>query len=374
MKKVGIVTFHRAMNCGAMLQAYALQEVLNRKFDTFILDYRCEELERVYNYKRSLKGYIRFFARFFLKHGTCSQEIGRSDLFIQFSNNYFRKSKKYTIKNVYKANNEFDFFIAGSDQIWNPKWSKADWNYFLDFADNYKKYSYAASFGGDKVEEQYKSKIASSLSTFQSILVREESGLGILESLGIKNDHIGAVCDPVLLLSREEWLSQFDLRTGNKGYIFLYFAASQTNSVEFAKKIAKETGKKVIYYNSFGTKNIDDSFENLIKAGPIEFLSLIYNADLVITTSFHALAFSLIFNTPFVYELNKKKNNNNSRLENLASICDVEARKLDSVETFEFETINWNKVNERINNYRTESERFLFKCLPDSECGKDQIY
>ena len=112
----------------------------------------------------------------------------------------------------------------------------------------------------------------------------------------------------------------------------------------------------------------------MIKAGPIEFLSLIYNADLVITTSFHALAFSLIFNTPFVYELNKKKNNNNSRLENLASICDVEARKLDSVETFEFETINWNKVNERINNYRTESERFLFKCLLDSECGKDQIY
>ncbi len=371
MKKVGIVTFHRAMNCGAMLQAYALQEVLNRRFDTYILDYRCDELELVYKYKRSLKGYIRFLARYILRHNTCAQEINRSTLFKNFSDKYFRKSAKYTAKNAYKANDEFDFFVAGSDQIWNPKWSKADWNYFLDFADDSKKYSYAASFGGDKVEEQYKDKIASSLSTFKTILVRESSGLDILRTLGIKNDNIGAVCDPVLLLSREEWLSRFDLESKNKGYILIYFAAGQTHSVELAKKIAEETGKKVIYYNSFGTKNIDDSFENCIEAGPVEFLSLIYNAGLVITTSFHALAFSLIFNTPFVYELNKEKNNNNSRLENLASICEVNSRKLESVEDFKLEEINWERVNELLEKYRMESETLMVKYLPDEKDGKN---
>lgn len=370
MKKAGIVTFHRAMNCGAMLQAYALQEVLGRRFDAYILDYRCEEFEYVYKYKRSIKSYIRFLGKFILKHKICSQEINRSKLFKDFSDKYFRRSAKFTVKNVFKSNDEFDFFVAGSDQTWNPKWSNADWNYFLEFSDDAKKYSYAASFGGDKVEEQYKDKITSLLSTFKSILVREYSGLDILKTLGIKNDNTGAVCDPVLLLSKEEWLSRFDLESNNKGYILLYFAACQTNSVEFAKKIAKETGKKVIYYNSFGTKNINDSFENLIEAGPVEFLSLIYNADLVITTSFHALAFSLIFNIPFVYELNKEKSNNNPRLENLASICEVNSRKLDSVENFRFEDIDWEKVNHHLDRYRAESERKLIKYLPDSEQGK----
>ncbi len=367
MKKIGIVTFHRAMNCGAMLQAFALQEVLNRKFNAMILDYRCEELERVYKYKRSLKGYIKFLARYILKHRACAQEINRSKLFVRFSETYFRKSEKYFKTTVYKANNKFDYFVAGSDQIWNPKWSKADWNYLLDFAEDSKKYSYAASFGGDTVENQYKAKITSSLNSFRSILIREYSGLDILKKLGVENNCTGVVCDPVLLLSKEEWISIFNLHSENKDYIFLYFAASQLNSVEFAKRIANETGKRVIYYNSFGSKNIDDSFENLIEAGPVEFLSLIYNAGLVVTTSFHALAFSLIFNTPFVYELSKNKNNNNSRLENLASICEVETRKLDSIENFVFQDIDWKNVNEHLAKYKAESEKLLFKYLPNSE-------
>ena len=122
--------------------------------------------------------------------------------------------------------------------------------------------------------------------------------------------------------------------------------------------------KKVIFYNSFGTKNVDDSFENYIDAGPIEFLSLIYNADLVISTSFHALAFSLIFNTPFIYELNKEKGNNNSRLENLATIFDIKGRELQSVNELEFEEIEWNKINIKLEKYRMDSEKVLFESLP----------
>ena len=367
MKKVGIITFHRAMNCGAMLQAYALQEVLNKKFSVYILDYRCKNIEYLYNYKRKPSGYVRFAARYILKHSIVVQEINRARLFIQFSNDYLHKSKKYNSRNIHKANNEFDLFVAGSDQVWNPKLSDADWNYFLDFADDSKKYSYAASFGGETIEEEYKVRVASCLSTFKSILTREHSGLDILASLGVENDNVGSVCDPVFLMSKEEWISQFDLHSKKKGYILIYFVAEQTNSVELAKKTADKTGKKIIYYNSFGAKNIDDSFENCIEAGPIEFLSLIYNADLVITTSFHALAFSLIFNTPFVYELSKYVRNNNSRLENLASICEVNARRLNSIENFEFKDIDWRNVNKHLAEYKKGSEDLLFKYLLESE-------
>ena len=94
MKKVGIITFHRAMNCGAMLQAYALQEVLNKKFSVSILDYRCKNIEYLYNYKRKLSGYVRFAARYILKHSIVVQEINRARLFIQFSNDYLHKSKR----------------------------------------------------------------------------------------------------------------------------------------------------------------------------------------------------------------------------------------------------------------------------------------
>lgn len=363
MKRIAIVTFHRAMNCGAMLQAYALQEVLRKKHNAVILDYRCEELEYVYGYKKNFKKHLRCLGKFFLKHNSWVQETKRFRLFVEFSDKYFVKSARYNSKNVVDANEKFDIFIAGSDQIWNPKWSNEDWNYYLNFADSLKRYSYAASFGGDTIDNKYKVQITKYLKTFQSILLREYSGLNLLKILDVHNRNVGVVCDPVFLLSKNEWLKRFNLNPSKKGYIFLYFATNQTNSVQLAKKLAKKMGEKVIFYNSFATKNIDESFENCIAAGPSEFLSLIYNADLVISTSFHALAFSLIFNVPFIYELNKEEKNNNSRLENLATIFKIKGRELQSVDDIEYEEINWDRINACLEKYKSDSEKALFESI-----------
>ena len=243
MKRIGIVTFHRAMNCGAMLQAYALQEVLRKKYNVAILDYRCDELEHVYGYKKGVKKYFRFWAKFLLKHDKWKKENKRSHLFIKFSDDYFLKSNKYTSKDVTKANNEFDIFVAGSDQIWNPKWSNEDWNYYLSFAESSKKYSYAASFGGDTIDAEYRTQIANYLKTFKKILLREYSGLDLLKKMGINNTDVDVVCDPVFLLSKKEWQKRFYFEVDKKNYIFLYFATNQTNSIQFAKKVAKRTEK-----------------------------------------------------------------------------------------------------------------------------------
>ncbi|MGN0417950.1 polysaccharide pyruvyl transferase family protein [Anaerostipes faecalis] len=363
MKKVAIITFHRAMNCGAMLQAFALQNILSRKYDSYILDYRCKEIEYVYGYRKSIKKRVKMLAKLALRTQSTIQEIKRSRSFKKFAKEYLRVSECYTDRTVNRANKLFDAFIAGSDQIWNPKWSNKDWNYYLTFADPNKKYSYSASFGGASISQDNKDEIKNNLLSFRSILVREHSAVDIIQNLGIAINNISVTCDPVFLISKKEWIEKFQLCEKKDGYILLYFATTQTNSVEVVKRIVKRTGKKVIYFNSFDVKSIDASFENLIVAGPVEFVSLIMNADLVITTSFHAMAFSLIFNTPFLYELNTNKENNNSRLENLASIFSVEHREITSCDRVDYKDIDWNRVNFTLEKYKEDSMVTLFQSL-----------
>ena len=135
--------------------------------------------------------------------------------------------------------------------------------------------------------------------------------------------------------------------------------ANPTDAIPIAKKIAEQDDLEIVYVNINAEKNIPSDFTDVIGIGPREFLGLIKNAEVVITTSFHAMAFSLIFNKKFYYELCKDGSNNNSRLENLANICDVTDREiLTSYPTRENE-INWDAVNNSINCYAKDSLRVL---------------
>ena len=185
MKKIGIITFHRALNYGAKLQAYALQETLKAEYDVSIIDYRCPFIENIYynpffKKKKSIK--------FLIKNILCYKKLKQLNIakkqlydeFLKFDLQYLNiSSKKYLPENIAEANNEYDYFIAGSDQIWNLRLTGRDWNYFLEFADNSKKYSYAASFGGG-IQDEDIIDIANRLKTFQSLLVRERSGVNII--------------------------------------------------------------------------------------------------------------------------------------------------------------------------------------------------
>ena len=360
MKKIGIMTFHRAKNYGAMLQSYALQETLNKKFDTYLVDYRCPEIEEKYYVKKTLVRKIKNFLKLFFQTEYILSVNKKNRRFNEFVNNFLKTSKPYYAQNIAEANNEFDAFIAGSDQIWNMKWSGTDWNYFLEFADSNKKFSYAVGLG-NSIDEAYKMRILKDVESFQAILTREEDGRRLLKSIGVKKE-IGTVCDPVFLLGKKEWTEKLALEQiekKRKKYLLLYFVAKPTDAIPFAKKIAEQDDLEIVYVNINAEKNIPSDFTDVIGIGPREFLGLIKNAEVVITTSFHAMAFSLIFNKNFYYELCKDGSNNNSRLENLANICDVTDREiLTSYPTRENE-INWDAVNNSINCYAKDSLRVL---------------
>lgn len=360
MKKIGIMTFHRAKNYGAMLQSYALQETLNKKFDTYLVDYRCPEIEEKYYAKKTLVRKIKNFLKLFFQTEYILSVNKKNRRFNEFVNNFLKTSKPYYAQNIAEANNEFDAFIAGSDQIWNMKWSGTDWNYFLEFADSNKKFSYAVGLG-NSIDEAYKMRILKDVESFQAILTREEDGRRLLKSIGVKKE-IGTVCDPVFLLGKKEWTEKLALEQiekKRKKYLLLYFVAKPTDAIPFAKKIAEQDDLEIVYVNINAEKNIPSDFTDVIGIGPREFLGLIKNAEVVITTSFHAMAFSLIFNKNFYYELCKDGSNNNSRLENLANICDVTDREiLTSYPTRENE-INWDAVNNSINCYAKDSLRVL---------------
>lgn len=358
MKKAGIITFHRAINCGAVLQAYALQEKLKQNFDVYILDYRCDYIEEVYYNPDKYSTLLRKVAKniiFWKKHYYYKKKRQKFEYFQQ---NYLHLSQIYRNNNIGKANEIFDLFIAGSDQIWNPIFSHGDENYFLGFADRGKKYSYAASFGGKQVDDAYRKKITALLNEFSSVLVREEEGKEYADFL-LGEKRAVTVCDPVFLLDKKEWKNKLGLKEKDGEYILLYLIAKTRYAVDFARQISRTTGKKVLFFNASGRKNVDAEFTDIRDAGPVDFLNYILGASCVITSSFHALAFSIIFNIPFYYELNHETINSNSRIENIAKIFGIIDREITDVAPQTICPLNWMEINERVKAYSDNSMQVL---------------
>ena len=237
LMKIGIITYHRAKNYGAMLQAYALQEKLRTKYDATIVDYRNPFIEKSYYvYKQGLVKIVKMIVKCFLRRKQMMEIVRKDYRFAIFQKRWFILGKKYTPKNVILANKYYDVFISGSDQIWNVKWSEHDWNYFLAFADNKKKYSYAASIS-NTIAPGDRDRIKRALDSYNTVIVREQQSIGMLRKIGVNNDIIAA-CDPVFFWGREEWIERFNLKKRDGKYILLYIIEKDTYSIEFARAIA----------------------------------------------------------------------------------------------------------------------------------------
>ena len=144
MKRIAIITFHRTNNYGAALQSYALQHVLSNKYKAEILDYRNTYLEGLYLQNEvSIKTKIHKLVRRIIYPVRTRQLDKRKERFTNFYTQYHVLSEKiYDKNNITSANECFDLFVAGSDQVWNLHLSRGDWNYFLEFAPPCKRYSY----------------------------------------------------------------------------------------------------------------------------------------------------------------------------------------------------------------------------------------
>ena len=189
MKKIGIITFHRAKNYGAVLQAYALQHTLEQLgSDCEIVDYKCENIDNGYKpFQFSKTDPIKSILKSLVMYRKRAKKI---EQFSSFYNNYLKISDKtYSNSDISECKNLYDAFISGSDQVWGPgkEGINPDSIYFLSFADDNQKYSYAASFGVADISDVKAMQLRPLLKNFQSFSVREKSALNIVKKITGKN-------------------------------------------------------------------------------------------------------------------------------------------------------------------------------------------
>ena len=309
--KIAIITLIGLYNNGNRLQNYALQETLkevfpNAKIDTINL-----------KYNKSFKSKCVNLTKIIIKK-IIGRRVVSPKKFKEFNKNIsFNPKSYYEFDDFSKLVEEYDFFITGSDQVWNLGYLQNEKYYFLDWVPSEKKLSYAASIGNNDLTNKQKAIFKTLLKSYKFISVREKQSEKMLKSLGIKN--VITNIDPTLILSEDKWskLAKKPNFNFKKEFIFVYLLGKMNDKYKNKiKEISKAYNLEII--NLYDKKN-----KIIYNAGPSEFIWLIKNAKLVITDSFHSIVFSIINKTPFVHFNRQDKGASakiNSRIENLERI------------------------------------------------------
>ncbi len=365
MKKALTITCHNVYNHGATLQQYALLEYLkDQGYESKSINYKPPYLS---NHFKLWHVPEKFNKNIFLKAAYLGLklpgrlvDLKRKKNFDAFESQHLDILPKLFVTNedLKKDVPEADIYICGSDQIWNSFFENGkDPAFYLNFVpDNKLKISYAASFAIDELEEEVKPLVQKNVERLQAVSVRETSGLTILKGLGI-HDAV-QVLDPVFLISAKRWKDKFVFPINEK-YIFVYDCDSNEQIKKIAETAAKEHNLKIFTVD----KNINYADKNYFHEAPDYFLSLIYNSQFVLTNSFHALSFSLIFNKKhFVFNRTEKINTRMRDLMQLAGVSELllardEFRNINDVE------IDFDKVNEKISQEIIKSKAFLLNAL-----------
>ena len=363
--KIALLSFHNAANFGAALQAYALQKALEDQ------GHDCEYI----NYVNDSRGHaysMKFQCMNALKHGRLDPAAkyllgaplmnARKRKFDSFYKAYLKTTKK-VYRNSREAealNPAYDCFVVGSDQVWNPTNNGHDTAYLLDFVkDNNKKISFASSFGVADLDEENRKRYRENLLTFQSLGVREKLGQKLVKDLTGRDSEL--VLDPVMLLTKEQWLGMLDDASPKEKYVFCY--TNRDNQInDFFKSGYKLDGRK-LYKLSRHTKPGDflsPTIRVKYQMSPLEFIQVIEHADLVVSASFHCLAMAILLNKPFVAILTGNEGKD-ERLKNLLGLLGLEGRSLKAGMTPEdiAAPIDWAAVNGAIDELRKSSLAYL---------------
>lgn len=295
--KIGIITIVDYTNYGNRLQNYALYKILQSKFNCKVTTLVSHEERRYYN-----GNYILWLKNCIVEKLCCFPNIieKRYGPTITRWVNFKNWSKYIPTKDYYeckmlpkKINDKYDFFFVGSDQVWNYHFSSSKFDdYFLKFCDNKKKVAISASFGVESLPDSWKKIYKSGLENFNHISVRENAGQKIIQS--ILNLNVPVLLDPVMIIDKEEWIkvSKNPRVNCSKKYVLKYFLGKEDEN-EKIDDWARDNDCEI--YELLN----EDIFE-LYSAGPGEFITLIKNATLICSDSFHCIAFSIIFSRPFI--------------------------------------------------------------------------
>ena len=380
-KNIGILTQPLHQNYGGLLQAYALQLTLKRMGHNPVIVDRHHSITPEW---RKIASHIKTVAYKLLgrkREFTYWPTRSEDETIVQHTNYFIDKyiqpkSRRLHSRNEfnnYIQSQKFDAFIVGSDQVWRPCYSPHLPTYFLDFLKENKevrKIAYAASFGVDNWEytEEQTLMAKELVSLFDAISVREDSGVELCRRyLGVKVDH---VLDPTMFLSKQDYL---DLILAEKeplspGNLFTYILDPSEEKQATIEQIAQE--KELIPFsvqaklNTRTKKNCKARIEDLVVPPVTKWLRGFYDAEFVITDSFHGCVFSIIFNKPFIAIGNQERGI--ARFNSLLSLYGLK-KQLNNSSVKNISPAEWTKINELKFEMEKSSLKFLKENLHDKE-------
>lgn len=363
--KICTITCHDVYNVGASLQAYALQTYLKSLgHDVKIIDYKPDYLSK--HYRLDIVGNPKYDkpllkqAYLLAKLPGRLRILPRKKAFDGFTAKYLDLTKRYTSnEELKKEPPEADVYFAGSDQIWNPLFPNGkDPAFYLDFVQRGVRASYAASFAVDEFPQQLREVTAQYLDRFDYIAVREKSGLSVLKMLGITN--AVTVLDPVFLLDRSQWEAMAERPEGCEApYLLVYDFDNSASVRRLAENIAAETGWKI--YSIFELPYAERCFS---LCGPETFLGLVQGAAFVLSNSFHATAFSVIFEREFaVVERTEKIN---TRMRDFTALLGLSDHMVTEATNVPFNT-DWTQAERRLADEIHHSKAYIGEVLRDGK-------
>lgn len=320
---VGILTFHRALNLGATLQAYALQEYVNDNIcEAELIDfYPNNGIPKSRTFSRTVAHGVRSV----INYKKVKQDRDKQREFQSFWDKYYRVSNRayFGDKNAYLIDKDYGVLISGSDQILNCTLTGNTEAYYLSFANNAKRVSYASSFGREHITDNEHNLIRRELPQFSAISVREESAAEVIKNnLGITPQ---LVVDPVFLLDKRKWESMAKPQERGR-YIFVYAMEVTQQIYKAVEFISNLYGLPIV--TVCGGKSTDGlPGRKITTCGPEMFLSLLRDADIVVTNSFHGTALSFIFGKKVVVAAHSSRN---TRLANIMKLTNMSSKIVSS--------------------------------------------
>lgn len=366
--KIGILTFHRAHNYGAMLQAYALHRVLSLKgHDVEFLSYRNERIESAYKLWRwhyngdtsiisNVKTFIAEIILFF-------QWKKRRRIFIAFIELFLPESKKITKKDILQKSFDYDALFFGSDQIWTARFLKRfDPIYWGEVKLKHGlKIAYAPSMELKSIDETQKVFIRKHLPLFDAVSARERQMAKMLND--ITGEYIQTVLDPTFLCKPDEYvllLKNATYRPKGK-YILVYQVGNFDIVQKIAAIIANIVECPIIEIRSNVSLYKNKQYEEFL--GPEDFVSLISNATFVLTCSFHGTAFAVNFHKPFYSVLIEGMDSRVTSLLSQLGLSNRGMRSVNDIDEKNIFNIDYTTVEEKLNVLRKESLLFIDKSL-----------
>lgn len=382
--KIGIITFNSAHNYGAVLQVWALQEKLRSKgHEVEIINYRIPSIDNLYRVYAPKK-----ISKFSIVNGGIHQlqwvhawmnnshKAIRYKKFEHFINHVLPTTKPYrSYQELLREDFDYDLLITGSDQVWNGKYTRGlSGAYFLSFGrKETKRISYAASIGKDCFDKEEKPVAKKYLKDLDYISVREEKAKRAVEELTDKP--VELVLDPTLLLDRQAY-DKIKKKAKFKGdYIFVHNVHltkidSRLNSI--VEKVSEMTGLPVV--NNRGDYQFKNELGKFDNGGPGEFIGVIEGAKYVITNSFHATVFSIIYGRNFITVPHFQ---NPDRMKYLLQMFDLQNHLIDSAaavpDNLRTLEIDYAQVEKLKAQARVVSENYLETALNGPKMVQEEI-